>query len=97
MTIAKRRSARLSRCVPPLHETLRIVADLVDGWCDRRCLRALRQILQAWPLASGLTDELGELLAALERVRAFAKQDLTDDDLVRVEQAIHQVGLLVVR
>src|SRR5713101_6555203 len=32
-----------------LFETLQ---NLVEGWCDRRCLRALRAILRGYPLTS---------------------------------------------
>jgi hypothetical protein len=38
---------------------------LVESWCDRRDLTALRQILQGWPLGSGLTDDLARLASAL--------------------------------
>jgi hypothetical protein len=47
------------------------VEKLVGGWCDRRSLRALRAILSGWPLSSGPTDDWGNLLDALEKVRAF--------------------------
>lgn len=79
------------------NETLEAIADLIDGWCERRCLRALREILHAWPTNSGMTDDLAELYAAMERVRAFAKSELTDDELFRLERAIHEIGLLVSR
>ena len=36
---------------------------LIDAWCDRRKLPVLRVILQAYPLATGLTDEWEELRA----------------------------------
>jgi hypothetical protein len=37
---------------------------LVEAWCDRRCLVALRNILRAYPMPSPLTDSWGELLTA---------------------------------
>ena len=71
--------------------------NLVEGWCDRRCLRALRAILRGYPLTSPLTDGWGELLTALQDVRAFAWSELTDaerttvDDCIRlVETALHR-------
>jgi hypothetical protein len=33
------------------------VEALVDAWCERRSLRALREILSGWPLSAGLTDD----------------------------------------
>ena len=53
---------------------------LVDSWCERRCLSALRFILQGYPLSSGLTDDWANLLKALEDVRAFSREDITDGD-----------------
>ena len=64
---------------------------LVGGWCDRRCLRALRAILAGWPLSSGLTDDWGNLLDALEKVRAFARDELTKNEARAVEDLIHDV------
>jgi hypothetical protein len=61
---------------------------LVDGWCERRCLDALREILRAWPLSSGLTDEWGELRDALARVRAVAANELNERELEVVEESI---------
>jgi hypothetical protein len=67
------------------------VERLVGGWCDRRCLRALRAILSGWPLSSGLTDDWGNLLDALEKVRAFARVELTEGEAGAVEDLIHGV------
>ncbi len=65
-----------------------VVQSLIDGWCDRRCLSALRRILAAYPMLSGLTDEWGELAIALENVRAFARDQITASELQSVEEAI---------
>jgi hypothetical protein len=73
------------------------IDQLVNAWYDRRCLSALRRILQGWPLTSGLTDDWGNLLDALEQVRAFAKDELTEDEQARLDGAIHEVGRLVYR
>ncbi len=77
-----------------LFETLQ---NLVEGWCDRRCLRALRAILRGYPLTSPSTDGWAELLTALQDVRSFAGSELTDaeettvDDCIRlVETAFHR-------
>jgi hypothetical protein len=61
---------------------------LIETWCDRRCLSALRRVLVAYPMLSGLTDEWGELTIALENVRAFAHDQITESELQKVEEAI---------
>jgi hypothetical protein len=59
----------------------------IDVWCDRRCLSALRRILAAYPMLSGLTDKWGELATAIENVRAFARDHITGPELQSVEEA----------
>jgi hypothetical protein len=73
-------------------EILREVDRLVCAWCDRRKLSALRRILQGWPLNAGLTDDWGALLDALEKVRGFATSELTEDERVRIDSLISDVG-----
>ena len=68
-----------------------LLRSLVDSWCDRRCLGALRLILTAYPMPSGLTDSWGELETALANVRAFARNELTDSELESVEEAIRTI------
>ena len=68
---------------------------LVAAWCDRRCLRALRAVLSGWPLSGGLTDNWADLLDALEKVRAFARNELTEDEARAVEDLIHDVQRVV--
>jgi len=65
-----------------------VLQSLVNVWCDRRCLSALRRILAAYPMLSGLTDEWGELVIALENVRAFAREQITESELQSVNEAI---------
>ena len=69
-------------------DTLR---SLVEAWCDRRCLGALRLILQAYPMPSPLTDSWGELEIALANVRAFARSELTDSELDSVNESIRTI------
>ena len=38
------------------------ILTLVEGWCDRRCLKALGWILRGYPLTSPLGDGWGDLL-----------------------------------
>jgi hypothetical protein len=56
------------------------VQHLVESWCDRRCLRALRTVLGGYPLVSPLGDGWGALLIALQDVRAYAKDGLTAEE-----------------
>jgi hypothetical protein len=72
-------------------DVAREVAGLVDAWCERRCLRALREILGAWPLASGMSDDWGRLDEALKGVRTFAGNELTDWEKETLERAIAQL------
>ena len=73
------------------------VSQLVEAWCDRRALRALRHVLPAWPLSSGLTDDWGQLLQALHDVQAFAKDDLTPEELQNASRLIAEVQHLIER
>ncbi len=34
------------------------ISSLIERWCDRRALGPLRIILNAWPMAMGLTELL---------------------------------------
>ena len=81
-------------------QPLDLVGGLVAAWCDRRCLKALRAILAGYPLSSPLTDGWGDLLRALQDVRAFAPNELTEaerltvDDCIRaVERVVHRAGV----
>jgi len=60
----------------PPEGALKAVEKLVDGWCERRNLRALRIVLPAYPMADGATDAWGGLLAALKQVRISCREDL---------------------
>ncbi len=73
------------------------VAALVDAWCERRCLLLLKLILQGYPLSSGLTDEWGNLLKALEDVRAFGHNELTEEETKTVNELIGSVSRIVYR
>ena len=64
------------------------VQAVVEAWCNLRCLRALREILTGWPITSPLNDGPGELLIALQNVRAFARGELTTEELRVVDELI---------
>jgi hypothetical protein len=71
------------------------IQKLVEAWCDRRCLIALRQILPGYPLTSPLTDGWGELLIALKNVSAFARHELKADEQELLEDCIRAVDSAV--
>jgi hypothetical protein len=74
-----------------------IVAGLVDGWCANRNLHALRLILQAYPMRSGLSDEWYDLRDALTFVRADCRDTLSPDESDRLEHAIALADSALVR
>jgi len=78
-------------------ELLEHVDGLVDDWCDRRALRALREILAGYPLTSPLTDSWAELLKALEAVRAFAHDELVGDEAESIDVLIGAATAIVHR
>ena len=73
------------------------VRDLVGAWCDRRCLKALRAVLAGYPLSSPFTDGWGDLLKALQDVRAFAQDELTEAERGTVDECIRMVERRVYR
>lgn len=70
-------------------ELFATINELVESWCDRRCLNALRAILKAWPpIGLPLTDSWHELLVALQDVRAFARGETTEAEKTRLDECI---------
>lgn len=76
---------------------LESVAALVDAWCERRNLELLKYILKGYPLSSGLTDDWTNLLESLENVRAFGKNELTEEETKTVNELIGSIGGIVYR
>lgn len=74
---------------------LKAIDTLVDDWCERRELQALREILSGWPLSSGLTDDYAQLLEALRSLRGVARDALTESELRVIERLIPKVEQLV--
>lgn len=79
------------------HQLFATIQKLIDAWCDRRCLHALRAILRGYPLISPLTDGWGELLIALQNVRAFARNETTEAERATLEECIRAVDRVVHR
>jgi len=65
--------------------------NLVDAWCDRRALKALRHVLRGYPLSNSLTDGWADLMIALKNVRAFAREEVTPEELKLVDDCIRVI------
>jgi hypothetical protein len=68
---------RLIRDNETFQATLR---SLIDGWCDRRALCALRHVLGPYSAFNGLTDGWAELRSGLRNVKSFCDSELTEAD-----------------
>jgi hypothetical protein len=54
------------------------IAAIVDGWCERRELNALANLLQPWLYNNGLTDgweELAKALRSTANVRELPEEE----------------------
>lgn len=78
-------------------ELFQTLQKLVEGWCDRRALQALRCILRGYPLSSRLTDGWAELMTALKDVRAFAREEITPEELQSVDECVRVIERAVYR
>jgi len=78
-------------------ELFQTLQRLVEVWCDRRTLQALRCILQSYPLANRLTDDWAALMTALKDVRAFAREVITPEELRSVDECLRVIERVVYR
>lgn len=78
----------------PIDEVNQIVTELINNWCERRALKALRCVLVAWP-HTGLTDSVGNLTIALKDARALARDELDKTELDRLSRAIALLDQMV--
>jgi hypothetical protein len=62
-------------------EFLAAYQKLLDGWCERRCFKALLYALPGFFAFNGMTDGWGELGNALRRVRGLAADELTPSEI----------------
>jgi hypothetical protein len=69
-------------------ELLAALQWLTEAWCDRRSLTALRYLLPAYPLPSTDPEGFNALLIALKDVRAFAREELTEPELLLVNDCV---------
>ena len=78
-------------------ELFQTLGHLVDAWCERRALAALRCILAGYPLANHLTDGWADLMTALQNVRAFAREEITSEELTAVNECVRAIEKVVYR
>lgn len=78
-------------------EQLSALRTLIDQWCERRSLRVLSFALPGYFGLNGLTDGWAGLEQSLRNVRAFARDELTEPELDRVNALIRAVEKLVHR
>jgi|tagenome__1003787_1003787.scaffolds.fasta_scaffold18933435_2 hypothetical protein len=69
-------------------ELFDVLNKLIDAWCERRALNALRLILPGYFAFNGLTDGWEILYEALRDVRAFCRQELTAVEKEQVGRAV---------
>ena len=94
-----RRIANLWRPRPTMtpQQILEQVGQLVDAWCERRALKPLRHVLAGFPLSNGLTDDWAGLLTALQNVRAFCRDVVTNHELATLDRCCSAIERLVYR
>jgi hypothetical protein len=68
-------------------EPFKILDHLINGWCERRALRPLRYLLDAYPGVLAHTDQQFDLVEALKNVKALCRDDLTEEERHLVRQA----------
>jgi hypothetical protein len=72
-----------------------VLRGLIEHWCDRRCLKALLHVLPGYLSFNGMTDGWSELRNAIVQVRAFARDEITGDELEAVSDLIAAVDRLL--
>jgi len=65
-----------------------LLDELVNGWCERRALNALRLTLPSYYSINGLTDDWQQLYNALRDVRAMCKDEIDNDEREKLNQVI---------
>lgn len=76
-------------------DILNRVNNLVDAWCERRNIIALKYVLQGWPLAQGLTDEWVNLLESLKMVRDWGSSSVTPEESETIRRLINEIDAML--
>jgi hypothetical protein len=71
--------------------------NLIDAWCDCRCLKVLNHVLPAYLSFNGLADGRNRLYDALRNVRIFAQDELTASELDTVSVLIRVASQVIHR
>ena len=74
-----------------------IVNELIDGWCQRRALDALKRLLPAWPMKSEDSDAWRKLENALSQTRSGTRKSISDVEIPRLNEAIEIVQSVRIR
>ena len=92
-------SDRISRMVEVANsaEFFAALRNLIEAWCDRRCLKALNHVLPAYLSFNRLTDGWNRLYDALRNVRTFAQDELTASELDTVSVLIRVASQVIHR
>ena len=61
---------------------------LIERWCDRRAFGPLARALPPYVAFNGMTDGWAGILDALEGVRAFNKDNLTEEEVAALADLI---------
>jgi len=78
-------------------EFLATMKSLIDDWCARRALAPLARLLPPYLSFNGLTDSWGDLLDALEGVRASCREGLPERELAIVGDLIREAERAIYR
>ena len=90
-------SDRISRMVEVANsaEFFAALRNLIEAWCDRRCLKALNHVLPAYLSFNGLSNGWNRLYDALRNVRTFAQDELTASELDTVSLLIRVASRVI--
>ncbi len=64
---------------------------LVEFWCDRRAFKPLREVLTVYPIAMGLTDEIGNLYDCLRKIERVQGRDLPKKELEMLSKIVDEL------
>jgi hypothetical protein len=65
---------------------------LINAWCERRALRPLAILLDAYPTVDARPLQEFELLEALKKLKSLGHDHLTSEELLLITQAHDRVS-----
>jgi hypothetical protein len=72
-------------------DLVEILDYLADGFCERRSYKCLLRFLPAYYSLNGLTDGLECCRKGLADTRALCRDDLKEDEIEKINQAINLI------